>query len=434
MAPGGAATQSPLQAASQASAFVLAQLYQTLVRVTCDGITEPELAARWSSGTDGTEWRFLLRPDVRMSNGASAVAEDVQESWSALSRAGAAVQAGRFPLLSSVFITGEHALTVALQDAESSVPMLFAHPAMGVWGDVGTEGWPLGSGQYMVRAASNADETILQPVDPRMIPMVIARRDSTKDGRDLLDSGVDILQTRDPAALEYARRGGFGVYQLPFDRTYVIAVPEAGATDTLSLSDMVDSVGAHSFRTSLARDAVRGDARGATGPSWWGRERALGCSQLTPAAALAPERGTGPSLRLMYEAGDPVARALSERLVAIARGGGAAPSDPSVLAVRQLLRGLGSREGQTLTAAPTSAAQLRAGNEFAYVIQVPHRTVSRCMELRRLMSRTPWLSPSRMFPLIDTRPSLVTRSGVPAVSIDFVGTLRIHPQMRNQHQ
>jgi hypothetical protein len=78
-----------------------------------------------------------------------------------------------------------------------------------------------------------------------------------RDARDLLDHGVDLLLTRDPAALGYAATlPQFEILALAWQRTYVLLMPgRSGAV--ASLSD--------DARQALAGDAVRGEARGAEG-------------------------------------------------------------------------------------------------------------------------------------------------------------------------
>ena len=128
------------------------------------------------------------------------------------------------------------------------------------------------------------------------------------DTRDLLDPGVDLLLTRDPATLEYAATlPQFRSVPLPWQRTRVLLAP-GRSRSAASLSE--------DARHVLANDAVRGEARGARAPFWW--QMMTDC-EVTPAparehSALVP--------RIVYDAGDGAARDLAERFVGLVRASG----------------------------------------------------------------------------------------------------------------
>ncbi len=130
------------------------------------------------------------------------------------------------------------------------------------------------------------------------------------DLRDVLDRGMpdaggrlpDVVVTRDPELLAYAeRRGEYRSVPLVWDRTYVLLVPAA---------DSMVAIPSPADRDELARDAVRADARGAEPPLPWPGEHAC----LGPSAAPAPS----PPAVLAYAEGDPIARQLAARIVALA--------------------------------------------------------------------------------------------------------------------
>ena len=81
------------------------------------------------------------------------------------------------------------------------------------------------------------------------------------DPRDLLDDGVDLLLTRDPATLDYAATlPQFQSVPLAWQRIHVLLTPGRSRSSP-SLSE--------DARQVLADDAVRGEAQGARGPFWW---------------------------------------------------------------------------------------------------------------------------------------------------------------------
>ena len=200
------------------------------------------------------------------------------------------------------------------------------------------------------------------------------------DARDLLDQGVDVLVTDDPAALDYAaRRDGYDVVALPWAWTYVLAGPAPVPPDGVS------ALGAQ-----LAAAGVHGDVRAADSLSRW--------SGLQPCedAPVNPARAT--SRRIAYSTNDAVARDLATRLVAVAASGQAFG-------------------GGTITALPLESrafdAALAARNEFGYVATVPYR-----------MSCAPFASLGAT-PLVDARSHVVVRHGVVGVDVDADGMPRL---------
>ncbi|HET6836787.1 MAG TPA: hypothetical protein VFH24_02025 [Gemmatimonadales bacterium] len=203
------------------------------------------------------------------------------------------------------------------------------------------------------------------------------------DPRDALDRGADLMVTREPALLEYAaRRPGFAVHPLPWSRTYALiqmeqAPPLAAATTELE-------------RESLARDAVQVDARAAEPPFWW-TESSCTAANL-PAASPRSDR-------VVYLREDEVARALAERLVALA-------------GPRERLTAAGLDHWQMTSA-------LRQGSERAYVISLPKQPIQPCRDLAELPAGT------RIRPLIDSRAHAIVRHGAPPLSVDWDGTVRV---------
>ncbi len=182
------------------------------------------------------------------------------------------------------------------------------------------------------------------------------------------------------------------------------------------------------MRAGLARDAVRSEARGHRPPSWWHELEGCGRVGGLPAIPAGAYRGSGPR-RLAYRRGDPAARDLAERLVALATGGGAAaaalaaavpelPSDRlGLVAVGLELEELEER--------------MRLGEDFAYVTDLPRRALDPCHERRRLASGAEWLAledvplAATLIPLVDTRRRLIARRGRAAGYLDWEGTVRI---------
>ena len=230
---------------------------------------------------------------------------------------------------------------------------------------------PVPAGECAGPAA--ARDTVVVGVAREREPLVLSGcgvalvvRAAAGDQRDQVDAGLDVVLTRDPATLAYARsRAGFSLQALPWDRTYALVVPGRPA------SWMTDTSAA--FRARLARDAVSGDARGAEGPFWW--------------EASAPECGPAAAAPFLdsvvaYHRDDPTARELAERLVALAAARG----------IR--LRAIGRTP-------PSSPVPIR---DAAAVLPLPRDSAGAGACGRGLFDAT-------IVPLVDTRPTAIVRRG-----------------------
>lgn len=214
--------------------------------------------------------------------------------------------------------------------------------------------------------------------------MVDAELPAGGDLRDALDGGADLVLTRDPALLEYAAgRQDLRTFPLPWNRTYAL-LQRAGAPPVpLPFEE-------HSFRTSLARDAVRADARPSQAQPWWNGV----CT------AEQSNHSSQPTIpRLVYPGSDAVARQLAERISALAGD-----------SLQLTAVGLEWNE---------FAAALRSGRDRGYVVALPLRPISPCREAMA------WTAGHRVEPLIDTRAQVIVRNGAPALTIDWDGIPRI---------
>ena len=316
------------------------QRFASPVRLDCDGRVRPDLAAAWSRDSSDRYWTLSLR------DGADAAA--LTSAWR--SRPAALRLAG----IESV---------VPLDDRR--VVIGFARPSP-------------------TAPDALADTALAAPREPAPRRVVVAAPPAD-DPRDQLDRDADAVETDDPGVLDYARRrADRTIVPLPWSRSYLLLLPASWPA-----FDRVVGADSAGFRQALAQDAVHADARGAAGPRWW--EAALGCG---PPREPAPARR---SSAVVYPLGERTARALAERIVALA-------AEPGVAA-----RGL---EPAAL------AAALRAGSERAYVLQVSLREPMPCRETAS------WPAGPAVVPLVDTRASLILRTTAPALTVDYDGTLR----------
>jgi Bacterial extracellular solute-binding proteins, family 5 Middle len=367
-------------ARNAAERFVFRQLYETLIRVDCQGQPQPGLARSWASAESGHDWTFTLRPDATFWDGLPVTASDVAAAWR---------DASRLPAGVTVLVRGERELGVRFSHATSVVPSLLADPAWSVAKPVAGDAWPMGTGAFRPDTAGG-HFTLVPLVGAR--PTVEIRSRDAGDMRDLLDAGVDLLVTGEPAPLSYAAdRTDLTTVPLPWDSTYILL-----AQGTIAISAGV--------RVGLARDAVRVDARPAEGPYWWADP--AGCDlEPPPGAGATPFQPVHPVWTAAR--GDPPARDLTDRLVALGLTGG----DTAVRAV---------------TLEPDAfAAALAAGRSAGYVLAVPRHPLAPCGAMRELVARAPWLPGGVIVALVDTRRHVIVRRGAGAFTVDWDGTLRL---------
>ncbi len=231
-------SRAPLPA-SESERHVFAALYETLVRLDCDGSVRPGLARAWSAYDGGRVWRFELRPDARFWDGTPADAAAVIASWRrsvALCRLrGEPDPFLRFdPRGDAVAILDRGELLIRLRAPSDNLPLDLAHPALAVVGDSDGRGWLAGSGPCRPEGSPRGGELALLPVaDHRRTPswtrLDLVLTGNETDVRDLLDTGLHAVVDRSRRAHDYyAGRRLVNVLELPWDRWYYLIAPEAG--------------------------------------------------------------------------------------------------------------------------------------------------------------------------------------------------------------
>ena len=320
------------------------------LRLDCEGRPLPGLAVAWSRDTSGRFWTFELDPRASADSGARWTASTLAAAWRADPGASAAL---RWSGVTSLVPLDERRLVAALESPSPEVPRLFADRSFGV---------------------------------PRTrAPTLTLAPPASGDLRDAIDHGTDLVQTADPALLDYVRRRpGITAVAFPWHRTYVLLLPVR--SPGVGAAIPADTA---AFQAGLARDAVRADARAAAGPFWWDA-RAACPTRPAPIARRAP---TG---AIAYPGGDPVARDLAERLVALAGGNVTA-------------RGL---------AADSFGVALQLETERGYVLGVPRQALVPCRE------SAAWPPGAAVVPLVDARPYAVLRRGAPALVVEWDGAVR----------
>ncbi len=365
---------------NDAERLAFAQLYETLIRVDCQGRIVPGLARAWDDASrDG--WTFTLRDDARFWDGAPVTARDIVAAWrvrdSALARA--------------VTIADERTLTVRAQEAPAQT---FAEPSLAITKPAPGGGWPIGTGsRWMTGADPDApDLLVARPVQRAGLPVAKIALVPAGGVRDALDAGADVLLTRDPAALEYGiRLSGYADVPLDWNRTYVLLGPGR------------DHPGSDELRLETLREAVRGDARPAEwhegGRVWFADLRRCDLPAVRDTLGQAGRRH-----RIVYDQTDRSAADLAARLVGL-----------GVLGRGTVAAGLASA---------AFAAALRAGGDTWYVLELPRRVYDVCRAARDLPA---WSPAGTIEPLLDVRAHAVVRRGLPRMVVDWDGTLRLTP-------
>jgi hypothetical protein len=348
---------------TDAERVVFRHLYDTPVRVDCEGHVVPDLAERWVRDDGGRRWTFRLRDDAQFWDGAPVTAHDIVFGRSGPGYTLAALET--------------RVVTVMLARPQDEVPTLLGDPGLAITKPAPDSSWPIGTGRYWatagtttpheIRAQSSAGDTIVFRLAPN------------GDARDLLDAGVDLLITRDRALRDYAATlPNLTITSLPWDRTYVLVTPEVGGT-----------------RLDGLEQSVRAEARRPEGGFWWLDLRSCGTSSNTSPPAPPP----GTQRRVLYTRSDPTARELAGRLAALTRG----------VAVARTADEFG--------------AALAQGRDWGYVTSLPRFVADPC---RVASLRLPsWAA--TVTALVDTRATAIVRRGVARWGVDRDGTVHLVP-------
>jgi hypothetical protein len=351
------------------------------------GVVRSGLAVSWRLDADGRTWIVTLRENARFADGTLVTADQVRASWIA-NAAGDSLRPDVRRLVESAVVLDERTLAVVLSQPRVDEPIALAHPDLAIAKPISGSSWPLGT-------RSGRITPLVDEPSGKRAALVLARvglppihfLPPASDHRDFLDAGVDLLLTREPAAVDYARTlPHVQMVPLAWHRTQVLLIPGRSPLPFLSQQD----------RQELATDAVRGEARGAQGPFWW--QAWQGCG-LDPSA---PQSQGPPVSRIVYDASDTVAREVAGRFV-----------------------GVGTYERAAGLTGGALAQALRLGADDAYLRSVNIRSADPCRDLHELVDAAPWLDPETIVPLIETRLQAVVRRGRSGLSAEWDGGITI---------
>ena len=429
---------------SPADSLAFAHVYETLVGVSCDGRLVPAIAARWTDAgdTSGLTWRLYLREDATFHGGVRIDPEDVVAAWHERAEGAAAENDPRGLAVQAVTVEADRALTVRFRDPQRYGPRALADPWFAVHAP--SAQYPevrLGTGP-----ASAPLPGAISPEDgslhltrrwpwERQSAFSILRLIPGNDPRDLLDRGVNVLRTRDRRTIEYAAaRRDLRVQALPADRAYVLVSParhyaaRAASTPEASGYPPASDPRWSPLRAGLARDILRTSDEQRVHDWWVSSAEVVGCATTQPHrtprwTAAATQRRPR---RLVYEASDRTAADLAERLVVLAASEGAQPAE--AISLTTLLPELRPGDERILAAGVGDSAHatgLLAGDDAAYILQLPRRVFDACAAWRSLAMRAPWLGPRDVAFIVESAPALITNARAPALRIDWIGMLRV---------
>ena len=428
---------------SPADSLVFAHLYETLVKVTCDGRLVPGLAERWSlrDDTSGRVWTLHLR-DARAAE-VSISPEDVIDAWRSRRSAIGSERDPRALAIESVAIESDRAVTIRFRDPHPDGPRVLADPYFAVSRTSQDPTAIRGTGPFPVVHAGDptpgdGSVALVPPVGTgdgtRMLRIV-----PSDDPRDLIDRGVNVLRTRDRRSIAYAAtRRESRTQPLPADQAYILVAParaaaasgespSAGAIDTTSYAGVNDARW-ESLRTALSRDVLRMSEPQRTDGWWLAPDVVSRCEITIPTRVpWTTPRSPMRARRLVFDARDSVGAALARRIVVLAAAD--APPSPEADAVRALLPELAAPAPDRLVAWGASdvelASGLLAGADAAYLVSLPRRVLDPCAHWRTVSAMAPWLRPGHVAFIVESAPVLITNAGAPALTIDWIGTLRV---------
>jgi hypothetical protein len=368
---------------TRAERTVFANLYETLTRVTCEGVLAPGLAVRWDRLSDGSRWRLHLREDAVFWDGQPVTAGSVIDAWRVNEQI--AARAGR-PSPGLWLATGslgllpleQHLLEIRLAEPQDDLPYLLAHPDLAVASRRQGWLWPLGSGPCRLDAETDLplpdlvcrphlhhpERPAWQSLTFRVLP--------AHDPRDVMIPGVDLAVVSDRrAAAFYAELPELQVADLPWDRLYVLALPPYSWLDTEPLR-------AAAFKASTP------SVSRAWNSFFFHPCRASACPQLqgptlgfaTPTHDRDPTVWRPGGFRVHHLAADTDARALAERIVAFQRDG-------------YLVEAL---------TGPELAGALQAEQAAGFVLRLDAGHVTACLQLAALLARAHWLQQGALDP------------------------------------
>jgi hypothetical protein len=387
--------------------FVFSHLYETLVRVDCRGVVQPALAKSWKKASDG--WYLELQEDAHFWDNVMVTMDDVKASLEPAIRDGLA--------MGPIDVVDE---THAIIHGDFDIKLL-AIPMLAIRKE-SASGVPVGTGAWTIDAATSPDGISMHPVDGRTPVVRIIQKDRAR-AMDIAGGSADAMITDDPAVFDYAPgRVHTAPVPLTWDRAYVLVDPVRieRASSGRTLPPLPRGV-----CDALARDAVSVDARG--GSSIF--SDAWNAAPLRMSIDGAPWHAT-PGSQVVFASADPVARALAERIVALAAMDTSTSTDARAL--RRAMPGAGPGLRATGMTREMFLAQLHDGPNDNLVLPLSW-LADYPLLIPNLCGMAPWIArngnpfPAGLIPLVETRAHFIALSDRISYIDENNGTVHIMP-------
>jgi len=365
---------------NESERILFRQMYETLLRMDCNGKIQNGLASSWKLDTATHAWIISLREDAQYADGTPLLAPDAVSGWMVANSDELRPEVRN--IVESVVAIDKRTLSITLKYQHPDGPAALAHTDLAIVKRAPGQLWPMGT--RGVNITSNGEAITLIQTNTSISTRFLVT--SGGDSRDLLDQGVDLLVTRDTNTLNYAATlPQFISVPLVWQRVYVLLTP--GRPPRTSPPLAIEA------RETLAHDAVRGESRGAIGPFWW--ESLSDCQVPTSQPSVRSSNG-----RVVFDAADSVARDLADRLVGL----------------RNYQRAAG------LTGSALNTA-LRRGDDAGYILPIERHPLEPCHELQTLFDGAGWLNTEAIVPLVDTRMKAIVRQGRAGLNAEWDGGL-----------
>jgi hypothetical protein len=377
---------------TEAETHVFRNLYETLVRIDCNGEAMPALAASWAAFDGGRTWVIRLRPGAAFWDGMPVRAAAVIAGWPG-SDDYTAVAAGA------------DTLVLHLRTPSDTLPLDLAHPALAVARPT-TSGWPVGTGPCRPLGGEDltAGDLVLvpNPLHPRSaqwerVTISLAAEVSGA----LLETQCDAVVVRDAGV----RRPGLRTAAMPWDVVYLLVVPTADDERTEAERERwTMGYNPREFAgpgLKAADDLFLVDPAERLCESLPVRVRPLAWPSFDwPGATASHERDL-----ILYPKDDPVAQAIA---VAVAQCANT-PRRPGRDGARRDVAGRGPltpdfpAQGGFAPAAVAVPPReftgaLQSGRAGAYVLPWPRRAPTACGELAGLLGLAGWLQDAAFDP------------------------------------
>lgn len=400
-----------------------ANVYETLVGSDCNGRLVPGYAVDWER-KNGERWIFRLRDSIALSDGITVTASSLA---SFLAR-----RTQDTGIVESVVATDDRTIEIVLAQADSTFPKMLSDQRYAFRSDAvvspETRARPseLGTGPFEFGYSGGAnvlgahkEALVLRERFPQGLPerepvgsasvddartrIVVRDVSSGGDLRDLLADSLDVLITRRHDVIDFGNKSqSLSVVPMTTGRQYSIVVPSRfGVLSSGRALPRLQTVFPKNFLQSLSEDVLRGHAVPVARSDTAGHSPSaeLDCA-FVDTASVDRKRTSGagvspasPKNRIVFDAADPVARDIAERIsvVIAARMSRVSEVDSTAAAIPGLEsiasgpRAVGISDSELDTS-------LVNGEDLLYIVSEPTDSADGCHFFAELAANAQWIT------------------------------------------